>query len=798
MGINLEHPDYIELRNRIRENPKDFVALVGSGLSIPAGIPDWLGLKFAIIDDAHKKITELPEEEQCDLRKQLEKIIDIKDLWQSFSKLKEILDRNTYEQSIKKQLTLQDKNLIPQSYDLLWKLNIKGIVDYNLDTCALDSFSKTRRFAVDHATHRDVSHFKQFIGGTQDFVFHPHGIISDSDTWVFTEEEKQALISRQDFNNFMDTLLRAKNAIILGLNQDDFAFKYVLQHAIFDGKDTGVKHYIFMANPTADAVKQLGDRNIGIIPYTPKDPKLHEEIEEYLRRILSYIPREVEVSSVFRGEIITRSQLPPDEVLQSESIHHIRDLLNGVVLSIIPDNREATEQDYKELSQFYKDYLYSLNKAWIVEPGSKTDLIFGCRVKGVVGRGAFGAVFKAEDIANGDRVAIKVLLPDVRNDQDYLRSFRRGISSMRILTKRNVPGMVKLVKAFEIPACVFMEYIEGPNLNEAIDSRIISNFIDCLGILKQVGEIVHKAHNLEEHVLHRDLKPANVILKDYYINQEIDVVVLDFDLSWHRGASELSVVHGARAQGYAAPEQTATGGKKGISTRNTAVDVFGYGMLAYYVLTGYDPRPNEQNFEEFKNKLQDNIKRRFQPEWDHISSYLAEIIECCTKDEQSERIPFSAAFETFKDCYGMIKNNCVAIYSPSLLLELATRVSIDNDEIKREEFGRAISISSLGGVKTTTLTLNDDINDNLFIAINISRVTTEYDHRRVTEHISTAKEGAVSEMGKNKKIQDICSNIGRGRLNVSGEWHPSSRIVTLEEIKQIADIIRAARSRMEF
>jgi len=34
MGINLEHPNHIEFRNRISENPKDFVAFVGTNIDI--------------------------------------------------------------------------------------------------------------------------------------------------------------------------------------------------------------------------------------------------------------------------------------------------------------------------------------------------------------------------------------------------------------------------------------------------------------------------------------------------------------------------------------------------------------------------------------------------------------------------------------------------------------------------------------------------------------------------------------------------------------------------------------------
>lgn len=65
--------------------------------------------------------------------------------------------------------------------------------------------------------------------------------------------------------------------------------------------------------------------------------------------------------------------------------------------------------------------------------------------------------------------------------------------------------------------------------------------------------------------------------------------ILDFDLSWHKGATELTVALGAMSQGFKAPEQV---DEDDNLTRNTAVDVYSIGMLSYYVLTGKNPMPN--------------------------------------------------------------------------------------------------------------------------------------------------------------------------------------------------------------
>jgi eukaryotic-like serine/threonine-protein kinase len=795
MGLNLEHPDFLELRNRIREDAKDFVAIVGAGLSIPAGLPNWNKLRDAVAKDAQARISSLPETDQPLMVEELKKITEINDLWQAFSELKRIMDRNSYEKSIKDHLTIKDKKKIPRSYELLWKLDIKGIVTFNLDSFAVDSYSKVKQFAVDVATYKEPSRFKQFIAGTQDFVLYPHGFLSDSSTWIFTEEEKTTLLSKKEYLNFMDTLCRAKNLLVLGFNPEDFAFEYILQHALFNGRDTGSKHYIVLANPDGAVIRKLGNKGVSVIPYSPDDPNLHKEVETLLEAMTDYVPQDIDATSIFSGDIIPITDLPSDEELQRKPIEVIRNLLNGAILGILPPGKEAVKEDYDTLELFYKDYLWALTKAWIVEPKSKSDILYGHRILSTIGRGAFGQVYEALNTSTGETVAVKVLLPDVRSDQDYLRSFRRGIHSMRILTDRKCEGMVKFISAYEIPACVFMEYINGPNLTEAMNNRILDNLTSCLEALIQIGDIVHRAHNLDERVLHRDLKPANIILKDYYLEEQINVVVLDFDLSWHKGALDLSVVHGARAQGYAAPEQTATGRKKGISTRSTAVDVFGYGMLAYYLLVGDDPRPNEQNFEGFMEKVKSSIHKRFRPEWSCLPSYFAEIIRGCTADEQSDRIPFSSAIEAFSDSLEMARNNTIDGHSPLVLFEIASRVD-QEEQIQRTDFGRHVKGTSLDGSKEVELYLKNDVNENFFMEIKIVKMRTGFDARFVTEYIEKARDKAMSLLKKSGKFKTLHNDISMSRLDISAVWGIPSQ-VSLDEIIEVARVISEARSLLE-
>ncbi len=565
MGIDKNHPDYVDLRSRIRENPMDFVAIVGAGISRVADLPTWNGLRERLVKDALDRISGIDESERDGYKTKLQTVGAENDLWTAFSELKHILPRQAYESCIKKHLTLEEHNKIPEVYNLLWQLKIKGILTFNLDTCSIDSYAKTFQRAVDYSTSKENSRFTQFLSGPQKFVFYPHGIISDPSTWIFTNQERTNLLSNETYKQFMRSLCHTKNLLIMGFNPDDFAFTYLLQDALTERSELGSKHYILFPKSNFGLVRKYGDMGFAVIPYKPSDEKTHPEIKESLEDILSFYPSDDIPSSVYDKEIHSfDEELPTDEELIKMPVDEARRLLNESIAKLIPPDSTPKKEDIEKVKTFYTEHLRAIHMAWLVEPETELDTLHGYKTLISKGRGSFGQVYEAQNIVSGERVAIKLLLPEVRNNSDYLNSFRRGVRSMRILSQRNVGKMVKIIDAYEVPACIIMEIIDGPTLSQAKDWGIFKDLTICLDILVQIGSVVHKAHNLEERVLHRDLKPDNVILRNVFGPEDpIDVVVLDFDLSWHKGASDWSVVHGARAQGYAAPEQTATGLKEG-------------------------------------------------------------------------------------------------------------------------------------------------------------------------------------------------------------------------------------------
>lgn len=794
MSIDRNHPDYIDLRSRIRENPSEFVAVVGAGLSRPAGLPTWSELKDHVVSSAKARLSDKPVSEQPGYLATINRIAEYSDLWDAFSELRGLLPSMAYENAIRERLTPVDRQIKGSAYDLIWRLRVKGILTFNLDTCALDAFARVHQQSTDSATAKDTARFPQFLTSDKQFVFQPHGIVSDPSTWVLTHAERTNLLGTQSYLDFMKALFQGMHLLILGFNPSDFAFTYLIQSILNGRTTTGSKHYIILPSPNPALINTLSDKGFAVIPYHTSDPDTHPEVQKSLAEILAFTPKDTIAGSVYLGRKTDIESLPTDSELLSRPLHEVRQLLNGAVASILPTDGTPTEKDVEMLGDFYTKHLRAIHLAWLVQPDSDCDLIHGYKVIAQKGRGAFGQVYEAKHLETGQQVAIKVLLPEVRHSREYLNSFRRGVRSMRILTEKGVSRMVRLIDAFEIPACIVMDYIDGPTLAEAVAWGNLREIDVALDTLVQVGEVVHTAHNLDERVLHRDLKPDNVILCDFYNKDEPPtVVVVDFDLSWHKGALELSVVHGARAQGYAAPEQTATGRNTSISTRHTAVDAFGYGMLAYFVFVGTDPRPNEQSFEGFEEKVREAIRKKFKCRWHSVAPYLAHIIRESTRDNQTTRLAFSSALEAFRGARQMIMADTIGSTNPLLLEELAALL-LPESTPERFDFGRHLRISGPDPTKLTELTLIGD-GDRISIAIEMSKSRGAEDNRNVAKYLEGAKERALSRLRKHP-LQDVQGIIGRSQLTLTARW-PLTKMVNRSTIDDVSRIMIDARSHMD-
>jgi len=197
------------------------------------------------------------------------------------------------------------------------------------------------------------------------------------------------------------------------------------------------------------------------------------------------------------------------------------------------------------------------------------------RIIGALGEGGFGHVYKAEDPAIGNIVAIKVL--NVQNDENMLRRFRAEAVTSAKLRHKNIVTIFDFEEQNGIPYLV-MEYLDGKNLQHLVGNRNPVPAINKLSIMSEVAEGLQYAH--EQGVIHRDIKPANIMwLRDG------SVKIMDFGIARliQRDTGLTAVGYMVGTPEYMAPEQFMG------DTIDSQVDVWAYGVVLYELLTGRNP-----------------------------------------------------------------------------------------------------------------------------------------------------------------------------------------------------------------
>src|SRR5947209_5061196 len=116
------------------------------------------------------------------------------------------------------------------------------------------------------------------------------------------------------------------------------------------------------------------------------------------------------------------------------------------------------------------------------------------QVESMLGKGGMGAVYSARHILLGDRVAIKILPPEVRNNAEWLRRFRREGQAARRFRHPNAVTVYDLRTASDGFIYLVMEFVEGTTLDVELKRRESFSRAEALSTLKPVMSVVYAAH----------------------------------------------------------------------------------------------------------------------------------------------------------------------------------------------------------------------------------------------------------------------------------------------------------------
>jgi|SRR5579884_741630 len=199
----------------------------------------------------------------------------------------------------------------------------------------------------------------------------------------------------------------------------------------------------------------------------------------------------------------------------------------------------------------------------------------GYRIVGTLGRGGMGFVYDAEHAVLGRKAALKTLLPDLTEDEEFRERF---IAESQMVAALDHPSIIPIYDAGESDGIVYiaMRYVSGGDLAQMLETDALPPE-RALGILEQVAGALDAAH--ERELVHRDVKPANVLVEDGG-----RVYLTDFGIAKRarsRGRTKTGFFVGTLD--YAAPEQI-----RGESVGAPA-DVYAFACMLFECLTGKKP-----------------------------------------------------------------------------------------------------------------------------------------------------------------------------------------------------------------
>jgi predicted Ser/Thr protein kinase len=208
----------------------------------------------------------------------------------------------------------------------------------------------------------------------------------------------------------------------------------------------------------------------------------------------------------------------------------------------------------------------------------------GYTIESLLGRGGMGTVYLATHERLARKVALKVISPELADDDDFRARFLR---ESQLAASLDHPNVIPIYDADEIDGTLFlaMRYVDGPSLQALLRARGSLSPEDTLHFAEQIGGALDAAHRAG--LVHRDVKPANILVAE----PGKHAYLCDFGLARHtssQGMTRTGFFLGS--VDYCAPEQI-----QGRDVDGRA-DVYSLGCVLFHCLIGQPPYRRDTEF----------------------------------------------------------------------------------------------------------------------------------------------------------------------------------------------------------
>jgi serine/threonine protein kinase len=207
-------------------------------------------------------------------------------------------------------------------------------------------------------------------------------------------------------------------------------------------------------------------------------------------------------------------------------------------------------------------------------------LLGGYRIESFVARGGMGVVYKATQLALERIVALKVVAPELADDQGFRERFKR---EALLAASLDHPNILPVYETGEVDGHLFlaMRYVVGTDMDSLIRRERVLMPDRAVAIVAQVGAALDAAHG--RGLVHRDVKPANILIAEEYAEER--AYLTDFGLTKNL-ATDAHLTKTGQMVGtldYVAPEQVLG------RTVDGRADTYALACVLYRAVTGRVP-----------------------------------------------------------------------------------------------------------------------------------------------------------------------------------------------------------------
>ena len=262
----------------------------------------------------------------------------------------------------------------------------------------------------------------------------------------------------------------------------------------------------------------------------------------------------------------------------------------------------------------------------------------GTRLNGIyeidhmIGVGGMGEIYKSHEIQTGTAVAIKMLLPEMGENEAALALFRKEASALHYLMHDAIVRyFVFTVEPVLQRPYLAMEFVDGRSLADILDEGPLT-LEALLRLMRRVASGLNAAH--ERGIIHRDVSPDNIIVPQGDVAR---AKIIDFGIARSTQIGDATIIGSGFAgkHNYVSPEQIGLFG--GNVTAKS--DIYSFGLVLFYALTG-------QKLDMGGTQFQLVEKRRRVPDLGAVDARIRPLLEKMLQPDPDDR-PTMAEIENW-------------------------------------------------------------------------------------------------------------------------------------------------------